>query len=146
MRKWTRVAAYGLIVRTNRILLCRLAAIEQNVGKWTLPGGGLEFGESPEDAALREIQEETGLKASLKGLADVDSVLYEYQDRKAHSIRILYWAEVESDALCVEVGGSTDGCDWFTEEEALSLPLVDLAKLGISLAFDQAARLRSTSL
>src|ERR1700675_729791 len=61
-RRVTRVAAYALCVEDDRLLMCRLAPGEWTlVGHWTLPGGGLAFGESPPDAALRELDEETGL-------------------------------------------------------------------------------------
>lgn len=145
MRKWTRVAAYGLIVKDEKMLLCRLSSIEKHVGKWTLPGGGLEFGEHPVDGAIREIREETGLDARIGSLAGIDSITSEFDSGMMHSIRILYYAEVMDGELCMEVGGSTDVCEWFTQEEALALPLVDLAQLGVKMAFDQAARLRSTS-
>lgn len=145
MKKFTRVAAYGLLLQEEKILLCRLSRQQKDYGKWTLPGGGLEFGEHPEAGAVREIWEETGLEADITGLAEVDSILAEFNDRMMHALRIIYWAEVIGGELCIELDGSTDGCEWFTQEEALALPLVDLAKLGVEIAFDQAARLRSTS-
>ena len=45
----------------HRILLVRVApGYMRDVGQWTLPGGGLNFGEDPADGALRELTEETG--------------------------------------------------------------------------------------
>jgi len=58
----TRVSAYGLLRRDDQMLLCRLSErVGMNPGCWTLPGGGLDFGEDPEDAVVREFKEETGL-------------------------------------------------------------------------------------
>ena len=42
-------------------------------GSWTLPGGGLDFGEDPEAGALRELGEETGLEGEVRGLLGVHS-------------------------------------------------------------------------
>lgn len=54
-------AAGGVIVRDGKVLLVHRAAYDD----WTLPKGKLEPGESWEDAALREIEEETGLRCTL---------------------------------------------------------------------------------
>ena len=46
------------------------------LGEWSIPGGRIEFGESAEAAALRELEEETSVKAKLRGLADVVDGLF----------------------------------------------------------------------
>jgi ADP-ribose pyrophosphatase YjhB (NUDIX family) len=133
--KITRVAAYGLVVDDHRILLCRLSeSVAGDAGKWTLPGGGLDFGEDPRDAAIREVWEETGLRVRIVGLAEVDSTAFERAAFEMHSLRVIYNVEIVNGDLTHEIDGSSDMCAWFTREEALALPLVGLARTGIELA------------
>ena len=69
----SRVSAYGLILDGDRILLCRLSKeLPRWEGSWTLPGGGLEFGESPEAAMIREVEEETGLQVVARSIAGIE--------------------------------------------------------------------------
>ena len=68
-----RVAAYAVILRGDRILLSRLAPRITPDELWTLPGGGLDHGENPRDAVIREIREETGLDAMVGETARVYS-------------------------------------------------------------------------
>lgn len=57
-----RVAAYGVITDSRgRLLLTRLNDRTERPGCWTLPGGGVDHGEHPEQVMVREVLEETGL-------------------------------------------------------------------------------------
>ncbi len=140
-RSVTRVAAYALCVEDGRLLLCRLAPGELAVGHWTLPGGGLDFGEAPADGALRELGEETGLTGVIIGLADVLSWSKRWVhaadgvDEAFHAIQIVYRVRITGGRLRDEVDGSTDAVRWFSPDELPALPLVDLAREGARLAF-----------
>jgi ADP-ribose pyrophosphatase YjhB (NUDIX family) len=134
IRRWTRVASYALVVRDQRILLCRLSELEKHVGMWTLPGGGIEFGEHPERAVIREVKEETGLDIRVGKLLRIESPVYQNSDNHMHAIQVLYRAEVIGGEITPEQGGTTDQCAWFSKKEALSLPLVKLARIGVHLA------------
>lgn len=141
-RPRTRVAAYALIERGERVLLCRISAqIPTLAGCWTLPGGGLEFGEDPADAVVREVREETGLAVEPTGLVDADSRLLESgrePRRRLHHVRLLYRARILGGELRAEVDGTTDRCAWHTLEEARELPAVSL--LGVGLGWIERAR------
>ena len=58
------MAAYAVILRERggrvEILLSRLAPRVSRSELWTLPGGGVDHGEDPRDALIREVQEEAG--------------------------------------------------------------------------------------
>ncbi len=130
-----RVSAYGLLRRDDKMLLCRLSkSVGINPGFWTLPGGGLNFGEDPEDAVVREFHEETGLAVKVIKLVAVDSLCDNLPGWSTmHSIRIMYKVQYLSGDLQNETSGSTDLCAWHTHEQTQALTLVELAKQGISL-------------
>lgn len=138
----TRVAAYALCARDERILLCRIAPGPWSaVGRWTLPGGGLDFGERPADGALRELTEETGLVGEITGLADVYSWSDRWRhpadgaDEAFHAIQVVYRVRVVSGELRDEPEGSTDRAAWLGLDELPEVPLVRLAWDGVRLAF-----------
>lgn len=137
-RRVTRVAAYAVCIDGESILLSRIApgATASSDGMWTLPGGGVDFGEHPRDAALRELVEETGLAGEIVELADVDSWAGHFADPRDgiptdfHAIRVLYRVRVTGGALRDEVDGTSDTCAWVPRHGLDELPLVELARLG----------------
>ena len=122
------MAAYAVIVREDQILLSRLAPRVSRNELWTLPGGGLDHGEDPRDAVVREIKEETGLDAEVGETARVYSAHIpgawrDGQQVDAHALRIVYDGWVAPDApapACTEVDGSTIDARWIPIADVLS--------------------------
>jgi len=89
------VAVDVIIVRPDGSLVLVRRGKEPFKGYWALPGGFVEYGETVEEAAIREAREETGLEVKLKGLIGV----YSKPDRdpRGHVISVAFLAE--------EIGG-----------------------------------------
>jgi 8-oxo-dGTP diphosphatase len=135
-RQITRIAAYGLILQRQHILLCRISErLALDAGRWTLPGGGIDFGEDPANAMMREVNEETGFVVKPMGVAGIDSFHEEHDDHDFHGIRIIYHTHLIGGTLRFELEGTTDLCAWWSLDDALGLPLVDLVEVGLALAF-----------
>lgn len=141
--KIIRPAAYTLITHGESLLMCRLCPPERWTGWWTLPGGGLDFGESPEAGAVRETYEETGLRIELGDLIEVQSELFEFPDKDMHALRFIYRVREWSGELRHEIDGSTDVCAFipfsaldpgFAHEAYGEIKMVDLAQRGLELA------------
>ena len=124
-RQVTRVAAYGLVVAQQKLLLCRISAqFPRLEGQWTLPGGGVEWREHPEQAMAREVEEETGLHVSAKGIATVHSNAVDTPDVLFHGISLIYHTHLTGGELRFETEGTTDMCAWWDAQELANLPLV----------------------
>lgn len=149
-----RVAAYAVMLRgvdeRPEVLLCRLAPHISDGELWTLPGGGLDHGEDPRDALLREIAEETGLEATLGETAHVYSAHLPRASRDGvltdfHALRIVYDAWVAPDAPAprvVEVDGSTVEARWHSLETVLAGDVPVVAMVAEALADHQPFRLQ----
>ena len=83
---WPRAAASAVLFRGEAVLLVMRGA-GPSEGLWSLPGGSIEAGETAEDAARREVEEETGLTSHIEGLAGV----YDIIDRDAAGAVVLHY-------------------------------------------------------
>ena len=104
----------GVVLRGDKILLVRQAEGHSLAGQWSIPWGFVDPGESPTDAALREIYEEGGIEAKIEGLLGVQEL------PEAGWLGIIF--------LCSHVEGvpepdgrETDGAAYFSVGELDSL-------------------------
>jgi len=125
--KIRRVGAYGLCRDVEgRVLLARGSDASAFPGVWSLPGGGVEQGENPDDTVVREFSEETGLAVRVQGVhsvtADVNRLPYTEIDE--HTDRIVYDVVVRGGDLRNEVDGTTDLVEWAGPAELRGRPLM----------------------
>ena len=123
--KRQRIAAYGVARDVEgRLLLARASPALTLRGRWFLPGGGVQHGESPPDSLRREMEEESGLTVSLGPLLEVLSDVRTIPDGTSlHTVRLIYRVESWEGNLRPEAEGTTDAVGWFTLEEIRDMPL-----------------------
>ena len=66
--KPVRYVVAALILRGDQVLVCQRRADQAMALKWEFPGGKMEAGESPEQALIRELEEELGITATIGSL------------------------------------------------------------------------------
>src|SRR5437763_16449956 len=69
------VAVLAVVLRDERALIVQRAQ-QPNAGRWGFPGGVLELGESVGEGAMRELIEETGIRAVPAGVLDVHDAIH----------------------------------------------------------------------
>ncbi|MFJ5829889.1 NUDIX hydrolase [Streptomyces sp. NPDC093089] len=137
MQQELRVAAYAVCVRGDEILLARWVA-KDGTKRWTLPGGGMDHGEEPVQAVVREVEEETGYLAEPTVLLGIDSIRRGWINRFAgpgdfQGLRIIYEVRLTGGSLRNETGGSTDLAAWHPLGTVTALPRVELVDIGLDL-------------
>ena len=114
-----RVGAYALVRRGDAVLLVRFSTRGYHTGSWSLPGGGIDHGEAPAAALVREVREECGVTAQVGDLLVVHDEHFSgtapsgrFEDY--HAVALVFAATVADDAepQVLEVDGTTDAVAW----------------------------------
>jgi len=97
--KIPNITTDGIIIKNKKILLIKRKNPPFQ-GKWALPGGFVEYGETTENAVIREVFEETNLKTKIHKLAGVYSD--PKRDPRGHTITIVYILDIINGELKAE--------------------------------------------
>jgi ADP-ribose pyrophosphatase YjhB (NUDIX family) len=114
-------AAGGFIEKENQFLFIRRHE------KWDLPKGKLEKNETIEEAAVRECEEECGIK-NLKIIKTLPSTFHIYQYKKGYALKQAYWFYMQTDyakKLIPQLEESITEVRWFTKTEIEEVVLKD---------------------
>ncbi len=126
--------SYGILVDDGRVVLVRSSNPHHNPPLWWLPGGGIDFGEAPEEALIREFAEETGLIVNDPRLVGVTSDERRRDNgERLHTVRILYTVRLTGGSLRDEADGTTDLARWFQLDEVSDINLADYARRALEL-------------
>ncbi len=111
-----RLGSYAFIMAEGHVLLSLLNR-GPNRGKWTLIGGGIEFGESPKEALIREIKEEAGIELQVEPVL-LDVFQHRYDDRMQF-FGIIHRVDLPALIPCKTDGdgSSSDETRWFKLNE-----------------------------
>jgi 8-oxo-dGTP diphosphatase len=133
----TRVAAYAVVVdEQDRILL---TWFNGSTPGWSLPGGGVEYDESLEEAVVREVREESGYDVEVGRPLTTHSFVGAHSRHTGNpykSVRVLFDATIVGGTLgTLEVGGTTDFAEWVPLadlEDPAAPPCADIVALAVS--------------
>lgn len=110
----------AVVVHDGRLLMVKRGA-GARVGEWAVPGGRQEFGETLEQAAVREVAEETGLDIEVGDIAWVGDAMDDQRPPAWHYTLIDFHGTVVGGRLTV--GGDAADARWVPLDEVRRLPL-----------------------
>lgn len=142
-----RIGAYGILTRESdgipELLLTRIAPTDYGAGMWTLPGGGIDHGEHPDDGVVREFHEETSLTVVVTGLAGVTNLHVVGRNRFGvledfQGVGIIYRVAATpgsdlDDLQVIEQDSSTDLVEWVPVTRAAERRLTNVATAALEL-------------
>lgn len=124
-----RFAAYAVVRSSRGLLATQYSARTAVDGRWGMPGGGLDEGEEPAVAVLREIREETSQTVELGDLIRVQTSHWVGRSPRDtiedfHAVRLIYRATCAEPAepVVIDTGGTTESARWVPLDGWADLP------------------------
>jgi mutator protein MutT len=105
------------VLNQNKVLLVRRGRAPF-AGSWSLPGGKIEGGESPRDAARRELKEETGIEADVEGI--LDRITVAAPGDTTYRLTVFYGRHTGG---ALKAGGDALTAEWVHLDEVEARPL-----------------------
>ena len=123
-----KVGVAVFVLRDGKILMQKRKGAHGS-GTWSLPGGHLEFGEAPEQAALREAREEAGITLTNIRAGPYTNDVF---GPDKHYITLFFIAEADGEPKLMEPEWSEGWAwhDWDMLPAPLFSPIVNLLKMG----------------
>lgn len=139
MKQFKHIGSYGLILDNDKIVLIKKVGGPYS-GKLDLPGGTIEWGEKPEIALVRELEEEVGIKVIDYELFDGNSIIFEWTHKgeleQGHHIGFFYKInsfenEIKSNVSISEINDDSLGAQFYDISKLKKSELSDIANLEI---------------
>ena len=124
-----RIAAYAIVVSECGLLATQYSSRTSVDGRWGMPGGGIDPGEEPGAAVVREVHEETAQDVELGPLVAVQTSHWVGrspggQVEDFHAVRLVYRAACPEpgEPVVLDVGGTTADARWVELDRWRSIP------------------------
>lgn len=147
MKEYRHLGAYALIIKEDKIVLIKKCGGPYD-GKLDLPGGTIEFGETPEETLKRELLEEIGIDVKEYELFDANSVTFPWNYKEDKILNhqhigifykvISYDNEIKKEVEVDEQNDDSLGADFYEinnlrKQELSAIAILELEKLGYKL-------------
>ena len=132
-----RVGVGAIVIDSGRVLLVRRGK-PPLMGKWSVPGGMVELGETTREAIQREVAEECGLEIKVGEVAGIlDRVVRDAEGRiRYHWVLVDYVASLVSGTLCA--ASDADEAQWVEVDDVERLDttdgLMDMIRRALAIA------------
>jgi 8-oxo-dGTP diphosphatase len=124
----------GVIVRNGDRILLMKRQNSHGDGTWSMPGGHLEYGESPEECAIREVEEEAGVQITAPTFRTITNDIFEHEGK--HYVTIWMEGRYVSGEARVNSAREMSEVGWFPWNALPTphfLPLENLLAKGYTL-------------
>lgn len=125
--KWPEVIVTVVVIRDNTILMTE-RKYPPFQGFWALPGGHLEFGEQLEEAAIREIKEETGIDIKITEFLKFDNIVSNELKKSFHAVIFHFQGEYLGGNVIR--GSDAKNADWINLKD---LPDYNLSPVDVNV-------------